>query len=171
MGFWRSSGASLLAALYLPGPGPCAPNPAASNRIPSCAARPTQRVRVARLVAVVAAPLSIIFPNKSYDQEAKSLLLHQLRGSPRDLALGRRSFFRNSVSRSRRSFRVVVELTTNGSGPNLNSSPLTESDGRTIPARGFEAHPLRRTAALLEERIRTLDAGGQGDDSNTYPAT
>jgi len=80
------------AALHPPGPGACAPGPASRNRIPGCAPRQTQRVRTARPVAVVAAPL--IFPDGPYAQEIKSLLLYQRRPSPRDLPLRRRSFFR-----------------------------------------------------------------------------
>ena len=39
---------------------------------------------------------------RTYEQEIKSLLLYQLRTSPNDLPLRRRSFFRSAISRSRR---------------------------------------------------------------------
>ena len=63
-------------------------------------------------MAVVAAALTI-FQEGPYDQEIKSLLLYQLRTSPGDLPLRRRSFG-NALSRSRSLPRVGVEPTTNG---------------------------------------------------------
>jgi hypothetical protein len=81
---WWEDYVSTLVALH-PDSGARAPGPAPWIRISGREARPTQRVRAARAVAVVATPLSTIFPDfpdGPYDQEIKSLLLYQLRTSP-----------------------------------------------------------------------------------------
>jgi hypothetical protein len=132
-----------LASLH-PDPSARAPGLATRIRLPSGMARKASRYRAASEMAVVATPLITILPDGPYDQEIKSLLPYQLTTVERtghEPANPGCSWVRIPLFPPNESAIGRLGRTSLFHGGNT----LTARDGRLIPKRGFESHPLRPT--------------------------